>query len=90
MLVLTRKLGEQIRIDGIITITVVEASGGKVKIGIDAPAHFRVFRQELLATENNDLEPVPVAAGRSAVLSRAALAPARGRGSLRYLRKIPR
>jgi carbon storage regulator len=88
MLVLTRKLGEQIIIDGIITITVVDAGGGKVKIGIDAPPQVRVLRQELLANENEDAKPVPVSPCASAGLSRTARPNARG--SLRCLRKISR
>src|SRR5262245_33009008 len=62
MLVLTRKLGEKIVIDGNIIVTLVDAGGGKVRIGIDAPPHVRVFRQELLATDQEPAEPVFVPA----------------------------
>ncbi len=47
MLVLTRKAGESIRIGRDITITIVEGDGGSVKIGIDAPKHITVHREEV-------------------------------------------
>jgi carbon storage regulator len=50
VLILTRKAGEKIVIDGDITITVMEVGrGGQVRIGIDAPRHHRILRYELLA-----------------------------------------
>lgn len=49
MLVLTRKLGESIAIDDRITITVVALKGNQVKLGIDAPAETRIYRQEIYA-----------------------------------------
>jgi len=47
MLVLTRRLSESIVIQGDITVTVLEISGERVKIGIDAPANVLILRQEL-------------------------------------------
>ncbi len=47
MLVLTRKAGEGIVIGDNITITVVELKGGGVRIGIDAPAEKKIYRQEV-------------------------------------------
>jgi len=47
MLVLTRKLGESIAIDDRITITVIALKGNQVKLGIDAPAETKVYRQEI-------------------------------------------
>jgi carbon storage regulator len=47
MLNLTRKSGECIRIDGDILITVKEIHGNQVKIGIEAPRHVHVYREEL-------------------------------------------
>jgi carbon storage regulator len=47
MLVLTRKVGEKIQIGDVITITVVEVRGNKIRLGIDAPDHVPVFRSEL-------------------------------------------
>jgi len=47
MLVLSRKLGEEIVIDDQIRVTVVKVQGGRVRIGIDAPESVRVLRKEL-------------------------------------------
>ena len=47
MLVLSRKVGESIAIDDRITITVIALKGNQVKLGIDAPAETKVYRQEI-------------------------------------------
>lgn len=47
MLVLTRNIGEKIRIGQDITITVVRVQGDKVRIGIEAPPDVAVFREEI-------------------------------------------
>lgn len=47
MLVLTRRPGESIIIAGDIKLTVVSVGPGRVKIGIEAPPHVRVDRQEI-------------------------------------------
>lgn len=48
MLVLTRKLGQQIRIGNDIVITIVGIDQVKVRIGIDAPKTELIMRSELL------------------------------------------
>ena len=47
MLILSRKIGEKILITGDITITVVRIEGDKVRLGISAPDHIIVNREEL-------------------------------------------
>jgi carbon storage regulator len=47
MLVLTRKVGEEIVIDESIRITVTAIKGGQVRIGITAPPDVRVNREEV-------------------------------------------
>jgi carbon storage regulator len=47
MLVLSRKEGERIRLGDSIVVTVVRVSGGKVRLGIEAPADMIVLRDEL-------------------------------------------
>ena len=49
MLVLSRKIGESIIIDGGITVTVVAVNGNKVRIGISAPPDVTVDREEVHA-----------------------------------------
>ena len=47
MLVLSRKPGEQVVIGNGVTLTVVEVSGNRVRLGFDAPAQVSVLRAEL-------------------------------------------
>jgi carbon storage regulator len=47
MLVLTRRLGEQIVIDGNITLTILALEGGHVRIGIRAPPEVIIDREEV-------------------------------------------
>lgn len=56
MLVLTRKIGESLVIDGDITIKVSVIQGNRVKLCIDAPRSHRVVRAEI-QTED---APAPV------------------------------
>ena len=49
MLVLTRKLGENIRIGDSVKITVLEVRSGQVKLGIEAPPEVKVHREEIYA-----------------------------------------
>lgn len=48
MLVLTRKAGEKIVIDGSITLTVLEVRGDGIRIGIEAPRDVDIHRGEVL------------------------------------------
>ena len=48
MLVLSRKSGQSLFI-GDVKVTVVKLDRNRVKIGIDAPEHIQVTREELLA-----------------------------------------
>jgi carbon storage regulator len=47
MLILSRKLGESIVIDGRITVKVVRVDGDVIKLGIAAPLDVPVHRQEV-------------------------------------------
>ncbi len=46
MLVLSRKCGESIVIDGAIKVQVIEMKGNVVRLGIDAPKEIPVHRSE--------------------------------------------
>ena len=50
MLVLSRKLNEKIVIDGGIVVTVVKIDRNQIRLGIEAPPHVRVFREEIAGT----------------------------------------
>lgn len=47
MLVLTRKLGENIRIGDAVKITVLEVHSGQVKLDIEAPPEVKIHREEI-------------------------------------------
>lgn len=47
MLILSRKPGETVVIDGRIRVKVIRVEGDVVKIGIDAPADISIHRQEV-------------------------------------------
>jgi carbon storage regulator len=47
MLILTRKVGETIRIGDAVTVRVLEVRGSQVRLGIDAPGDVRIFREEV-------------------------------------------
>ena len=48
MLVLSRRAGQEIWIDGRIRVVVLSAGSGRVRLGIEAPRTVPVWRQELL------------------------------------------
>jgi carbon storage regulator len=50
MLVLSRRQGEEICIDRDVTICVLKARNGLVRLGISAPSEIRVVRKELIDT----------------------------------------
>lgn len=47
MLVLTRKVGEGIKIDENIFVRIIQVKGKQVRIGIEAPRETRIQREEL-------------------------------------------
>lgn len=55
MLVLSRKIGQSIVIDDDIIITVLDAGGGRVSLGIQAPKEKAIYRQELYEAIQNAL-----------------------------------
>ena len=57
MLILSRKLGESIVIDGRITVKVIRVDGDIIKLGIEAPREVPVHRQEVYEEiQKNNLE----------------------------------
>ena len=60
MLVVTRKLGEQIQIGDDIQLTVTQINGDRIRLGISAPREIPVVRRELIPVETPQfVEMVP-------------------------------
>ncbi len=57
MLILSRNLGEALKIGDDITITVVDCSSVSAKIGIDAPKDVAVHREEIYERVGSELLP---------------------------------
>ena len=55
MLVLTRRIGETLRIADAILVTIVDVKGNQVRLGIDAPAAVTVLREELVQSDPKPL-----------------------------------
>jgi carbon storage regulator len=53
MLVLSRKVGEKLVIDGNITVEVVRIQGNRITLGIVAPQDVKVLRGELDQKQSN-------------------------------------
>jgi len=57
MLILTRKLGETITIGDDIRVTLIDIKGKSIRLGIEAPTHVTVHRQEIyLAIKEQNLK----------------------------------
>jgi carbon storage regulator len=66
MLVLTRRSGQVIRIGESVTVTVVQLTRGRVRIGIDAPGAVPVHRGEIYERiQQENLAPVAAASSPS-------------------------
>jgi len=63
MLVLTRRIGQEIVIAGNIRVKVAAIRGGKVRLGITAPPSVHVMRLELIAGCYLDTEGPPAGRG---------------------------
>ncbi|MCC7052655.1 MAG: carbon storage regulator [Gemmatimonadaceae bacterium] len=77
MLILSRKAGDAIVIDGGIRIVVVQCDRGGVRIGIEAPPETTILRAELLeqVAAQNRRASVDGAAATALVATGSALAP---------------
>ena len=59
MLILTRRVGESVVIGEDVTVTVLGVKGNQVRIGINAPKHVAVHREEIFERIKNGRGPGP-------------------------------
>ena len=57
MLILTRRVGEALKLGEDITVTVLGVRGNQVRIGIDAPKSVAIQREEIYSTAVTDRTP---------------------------------
>jgi carbon storage regulator len=60
MLVLSRKVGERIVIDGGIEVVVLAVEGNRVRLGIEAPRDCPIVRGELLPASSPNVPPASI------------------------------
>lgn len=57
MLILTRRVGETVMIGDEVTITVLGVKGNQVRVGINAPKHVAVHREEIYERIKREQQP---------------------------------
>lgn len=76
MLILTRKPGESLYIGDDVKITIVEIKGHQIRVGIDAPKEYRIYREEIyLAILEENRSAAEAARGSAEMEGLAALSP---------------
>jgi len=55
VLILTRRVGESIKIDNKITVTILGIKGNQIRLGVDAPKDISVHREEIYERIRNTL-----------------------------------
>ncbi len=63
MLVLTRRNGESVMIGDNVIVTVLAVRGNQVRIGIQAPKHIAVHREEIYRRVIAEQREAPIAVG---------------------------
>lgn len=59
MLILTRRVNETLMVGDEVTVTVLSVSGNQVRIGVNAPRHVPVHREEIYEKIKHEKNPVP-------------------------------
>jgi carbon storage regulator len=66
MLVLSRKIGQRVKIGDGIVVTVVASRGGHVRLGVEAPHDVTILREELSWPDAEGSPSSPQARARTA------------------------
>ena len=67
MLILSRKVGQSIVINGNVIVKVVRVDGDQIKLGIQAPESVKVNREEIQRQQDAGIPPGGVSALKSAL-----------------------
>jgi carbon storage regulator len=78
MLILSRKEGESIVIDGGIRIVVMQCAGGGVRLGIEAPSDVTILRGEIVHQIADENRRATAASGTASVVAKEWLPAPRG------------
>jgi carbon storage regulator len=65
MLILTRRVGETVMIGEEVTVTVLGVKGNQVRIGVNAPKHVAVHREEIFERIKREQDGEPVSVGNA-------------------------
>lgn len=57
MLILTRRVGETLMVGDEVTVTVLGVKGNQVRIGVNAPKHVAVHREEIYQRIQQEKSP---------------------------------
>lgn len=61
MLILTRRIGETLMVGDDVTVTVLGVKGNQVRIGVNAPKHIAVHREEIYQRIQREKDSQPQA-----------------------------
>jgi carbon storage regulator len=79
VLVLTRRTGDSIVIDGRIVVTVLDVRGEVVRVGVDAPREIQIHRAEIYRALQDANRAAAAGTGEEAAAALQALVARRGR-----------
>lgn len=79
MLVLTRRIGESVLIDGEIEVTLLDIKGDSVRIGVKAPRETRIQRAEIVAAVGAENAAAATSTGSASTDAEQAIFAALGR-----------
>jgi len=69
MLILTRRVGETLMVGDEVTVTVLGVKGNQVRIGVNAPKHVSVHREEIYERIRAEQQAEPETPGQTAAIA---------------------